>query len=90
MAAAGLLAGLLAGCAGARSGAALSAAAAAVDASTLSRRSVAGHSVEGRPIEVIRLGDGPATILLLATIHGDEDAGTPLMDRLAAALIAEP
>lgn len=42
-----------------------------------------GRSVKGRPIEVWLLGDGPDVTLILATIHGDEPAGTPLVKRLA-------
>jgi len=44
---------------------------------------VAGYSREGRPIEVLVLGDGDRTVLILATIHGNEAAGTPLVRRLA-------
>ncbi|MBI5764650.1 MAG: DUF2817 domain-containing protein [Planctomycetes bacterium] len=42
-----------------------------------------GRSVQGRPIEAWVLGDGPDVTLILATIHGDEPAGTPLVKRLA-------
>jgi len=51
---------------------------------------VAGHSREGRPIEVRVLGDGERTVLILATIHGNEAAGTPLLLRLAEHLAARP
>ncbi|MCC6546345.1 DUF2817 domain-containing protein [Candidatus Sumerlaeota bacterium] len=37
-----------------------------------------GRSVEGRPLRVLTLGSGPEVILVLATIHGNENAGTPL------------
>ncbi|MFQ5430531.1 MAG: M14 family zinc carboxypeptidase [Phycisphaerae bacterium] len=47
---------------------------------------VIGTSVEGRPIELLAFGDGADCVLILATIHGDEDAGTPLVRRLAAYL----
>lgn len=40
---------------------------------------VAGYSVLGSPIVYHVVGDGPDTTLILATIHGDEDAGTPLV-----------
>lgn len=49
-----------------------------------------GESVEGRPIESVRFGAGPAPVLLLATIHGDEAAGTPLMQELARRLALAP
>jgi protein MpaA len=51
---------------------------------------VAGHSREGRAIEYRVLGDGPRTVLILATIHGNEAAGTPLVRRLETHLIAQP
>ncbi len=37
-----------------------------------------GQSVEGRPIEAYILGNGPEVTLVMATIHGNEPAGTPL------------
>ena len=49
---------------------------------------VAGHSREGRPIEARVLGDGERTVLILATIHGNEAAGTPLLRRLGEHLVA--
>ncbi|MHC4973884.1 MAG: M14 family zinc carboxypeptidase [Planctomycetota bacterium] len=51
---------------------------------------VAGHSREGRPIEVRVLGDGMRSVLILATIHGNEPAGTPLLRRLAENLATRP
>lgn len=51
-----------------------------------------GKSVEGRPI-VARLhgpDDAPQTVLLLASIHGSEPAGTPLLERFEAWLAEEP
>ena len=36
-------------------------------------------SVEGRPLEVRVLGTGGLTVLFVASIHGDEAAGTPLL-----------
>lgn len=41
-----------------------------------------GKSVDGRPIRMVTLGKGPETILILATIHGNENAGTPLSLKL--------
>ncbi len=43
---------------------------------------IAGTSVEGRPMLYIVLGEGPDVIFILATIHGNEPAGTPLVRRL--------
>lgn len=42
-----------------------------------------GRSVENRTIEKIVLGNGREGILFMASIHGDEAAGTPLMYHLA-------
>lgn len=54
------------------------------------RWSVLGNSVQGRPIACLAFGDGEDCILIMATIHGDEDAGTPLVRRLAAHLADHP
>lgn len=43
---------------------------------------VAGTSVRGRPIMYTLLGQGQEVTFILATIHGDEPAGTPLVRRL--------
>ena len=51
---------------------------------------VLGHSVQGRPILAQVLGDGPDTTLFIATIHGNEAAGTPLMSALADHLTSHP
>lgn len=53
-------------------------------------RFVAGRSFEGRPIECIVLGDGPDVFLLIATIHGNEAAGTPLVAEFQKWLIEHP
>ena len=37
-----------------------------------------GYSVEGRPILCHEFGNGGPTILIKASIHGTEGAGTPL------------
>ena len=48
-----------------------------------------GTSVEGRPIPYRVVGEGSRTVLLLATIHGDEAAGTPLLEELLRRVDAE-
>ncbi|MDF1799450.1 MAG: DUF2817 domain-containing protein [Planctomycetota bacterium] len=54
-----------------------------------------GTSVEGRPLSYSLFADprgGPdlETVLILATIHGDENAGTALTEMLATRLVSEP
>lgn len=51
---------------------------------------VIGASVLGQPVERVALGDGPVTVLFLASIHGSESAGTPLLLRLVRRLKATP
>jgi len=51
---------------------------------------VLGHSVQGRPILAQVLGDENDTTLFIATIHGNEAVGTPLMRTLAAHLTEHP
>ena len=41
-----------------------------------------GRSVQGRPIMVQVLGEGDDTVLIMATIHGDEPAGATLVNSL--------
>lgn len=53
-------------------------------------RNVLGSSVEGRPIECEIFGSGRDTILILATIHGNEPAGTPLLHELSGHLRTHP
>ena len=48
-----------------------------------------GTSLEGRAIESATFGAGPTTVLLLAGIHGNEEAGTPLLEELAERLAAD-
>ncbi|MBN2182185.1 MAG: DUF2817 domain-containing protein [Sedimentisphaerales bacterium] len=43
---------------------------------------LAGSSVEERPIMYSVIGRGTEVIFILATIHGDEPAGTPLVNKL--------
>lgn len=54
------------------------------------QRQSVGRSVENRPIESIVLGQGRDVTLILATIHGNEPAGTPLAERLAEYLQEHP
>lgn len=54
------------------------------------RSSVLGMSVEDRPIDCQRMGYGRDTVMILATIHGNEAAGTPLVRRLVQHLQDEP
>jgi murein peptide amidase A len=43
---------------------------------------IIGQSVQNHPIECFRFGSGPEVILVLASIHGNESAGTPLVWKL--------
>ncbi len=58
--------------------------------SAMPQRAVLGNSVEGRPIESITFGEGSDVVLIMATIHGNEDAGTPLLNALADHLAERP
>ena len=49
-----------------------------------------GRSVQGRPILAQVFGDGANTTLFIATIHGNEAVGTPLMSLLADHLADHP
>jgi murein peptide amidase A len=49
-----------------------------------------GYSVEGRPIDVFSFGRGPRPVLIMASIHGTEGAGTPLTRQLMQWLSAHP
>jgi protein MpaA len=53
----------------------------------IARPFLAGESVQNRPIEVLILGNGDDVIFILATIHGDEPAGTLLVERLSEYLM---
>jgi protein MpaA len=46
-----------------------------------------GRSVGGKPIYGTVIDDGPEVVLIMATIHGNEAAGTPLVQRLELHLI---
>ena len=54
------------------------------------RSEILGYSVQNRPIELITIGTGVDTVLIIATIHGNEDAGTPLVHRLIDRLRIRP
>ena len=49
-----------------------------------------GRSVEGRGITGQVFGDGDDVVLILATIHGNEPAGTPLVEQLGEYLTGHP
>ena len=49
-----------------------------------------GRSVESRPIDCEVHGKGRDVVLILATIHGDEAAGTPIVRRLGRHLRQHP
>ncbi len=49
-------------------------------------RVIVGSSVENRPIETIVLGSGSDVVLIVATIHGNESAGTALVEYLSGHL----
>lgn len=50
----------------------------------------AGFSIERRPIEAEVIGHGHDVVMILATIHGNEWAGTPLVQRLSDHLHRNP
>ena len=47
-----------------------------------SHTDVIGQSARGRPIRATRIGDGPAAVLVVGCIHGDERAGRAVLKRL--------
>ncbi|MBA3483189.1 MAG: DUF2817 domain-containing protein [Pirellulales bacterium] len=51
---------------------------------------VVGRSLEGRPIECQVLGDGEDVFWFIATIHGNEAAGTPIAAKFVEWLKANP
>ena len=53
-------------------------------------RLIAGESIENRPIAYTVLGQGADVIFILAAIHGNENAGTPLVRRLERYLQQHP
>ena len=54
------------------------------------QREVIGYSVQGRAIELYSMGYGSDVVLIIATIHGNEGAGTPLVNELMGYLMIEP
>lgn len=48
----------------------------------MSHRYIVGRSVESRPLDCIVIGRGSDVTFILATIHGNEQIGTPLVHRL--------
>ncbi len=51
---------------------------------------VVGQTVEGRPIHCRVYGEGDDVFLLIATIHGNEASGTPLVAKFVEWLEANP
>lgn len=45
-------------------------------------KQIVGRSLDGRPIECLVLGEGDDVFWYIATIHGNEAAGTPLAEKL--------
>ncbi|MHC4438477.1 MAG: DUF2817 domain-containing protein [Planctomycetota bacterium] len=54
------------------------------------RYHIVGKSVQNRPIMCLELGNGSDVILIMATIHGNEAAGTPLVRSLSWHLRRNP
>lgn len=64
-----------------------------IAAPQLVRSEILGYSVQNRPIELISIGtepEKPEKLLIIATIHGNESAGTPLVHRLIEQLRIRP
>jgi protein MpaA len=51
---------------------------------------VAGKSIGGRSIDCEVYGNGPDVMMVIATIHGNEASGTPLVAAFAEWLVAHP
>lgn len=62
----------------------------AVFAESNSQESVLGRSVEGKPIHCQVYGTGSDVFMVIATIHGNESAGTPLVAAFVDWLMAHP
>lgn len=54
------------------------------------QRAIIGQSVEGKPIEMLRFGNGTSPVLVLAAIHGDEPTSRFMTDRLIQQLAVDP
>ena len=63
---------------------------ASVAVASAAETSVVGKSLDGRPIECQVFGDGPDVFWIIATIHGNEAAGTPLVAEFVKWLEANP
>lgn len=59
-------------------------------ARTAARYQIVGESVQQRPLMSLALGQGQDVTFILATIHGDEPAGTPLVRHLSTYLRQNP
>ncbi len=53
-------------------------------------KTIVGKSVGGRPIHCEVYGDGPDILMIIATNHGNEAAGTPPVSKFAEWLVADP
>jgi protein MpaA len=51
-----------------------------------SRYRIVGQSVQNRPMLCLEMGEGSEITFIMASIHGDEHAGTPLVRHLASYL----
>ncbi len=66
------------------------AARAAEDSAASDQGEVIGMSLEGRPIRCQVYGEGPDVLWIIATIHGNEAAGTPLVAKFVEWLKEHP
>ncbi len=53
---------------------------------TVKRTMVIGHSVEGRPLVTEAFGHAQGGVLFIASIHGNEGVGTPLLEAFSERL----
>lgn len=61
-----------------------------VRSTVIAYKDVIGSSVEGRDINSAVYGTGYDVVLVIATIHGDENAGTPIVRRVERELQQNP
>ena len=59
---------------------------AALQGSNLADRELLGHSFEGRPITLLKLGNGPRRVLMWSQMHGDEPTHTTALLNLLGLL----